>query len=487
MTVDARATDDAWAIGSKRIIHWDGSTWNVALTDTTWMDAVHAAGPGDVWAVGPSGRILHWDGAAWAAVPSSVPSGLTIFSLVDIDSSGPDDVWAIGSALRGTFVTVPLIEHWDGTRWSVVYDDQIGSDYFSQLTTVSARAADDVWAVGMSTNGPMNHTLTMHWDGTSWSVVPSVDPDPRNNQLGSVTAVSATDAWAVGWSGTDSILGHTAEHTLIEHWDGTAWHVVPSPSPGTYQNQLSGVAAVSSNDVWAVGFYDSANATGDGNVGSLELAEHWDGTRWTAFGAGTTPGRLRLDLSATPTGVLFAAGGLAYQLCETRLGDASPPDAIKGLQPGYGAAWSVEPSAAGAHAVTDATGLGLFDSGPLPPGGSFAFAFPSAGVYRVVDGATGVSTSVSVGFAGDDQFGPLGLQFALAWAAGPAPAGDVYDVQVKRPGTTGYTDLLVGTTDPGMTFTPDAGVGAYVFHARLRNPVTGAATGWSGPRTIGVG
>src|SRR5438552_19193179 len=36
---------------------------------------------------------------------------------------------------------------------------------------------------------------------------------------------------------------------------GTCWSVVPSPNVGTSLNYLWGVAAVSANDVWAVGAY----------------------------------------------------------------------------------------------------------------------------------------------------------------------------------------------------------------------------------------
>ena len=64
----------------------------------------------------------------------------------------------------------------------------------------------------------------------------------------------------------------TALHqTLVEHWNGSAWSVVPSPNVGgSYDNALYGVAAVSANDVWAVG-HDGDPITGQ------TLVEHWNG------------------------------------------------------------------------------------------------------------------------------------------------------------------------------------------------------------------
>ncbi len=43
--------------------------------------------------------------------------------------------------------------------------------------------------------------------------------------------------------------------TLVERWNGTAWTQVPSPSPSAAGNELSGVAATSASNVWAVGGY----------------------------------------------------------------------------------------------------------------------------------------------------------------------------------------------------------------------------------------
>jgi hypothetical protein len=55
-----------------------------------------------------------------------------------------------------------------------------------------------------------------------------------------VAATSARNAWAVG----------STPATLTEHWDGQAWSLVPASRHGGPE---TGVAAVSPNEVWAVG------------------------------------------------------------------------------------------------------------------------------------------------------------------------------------------------------------------------------------------
>jgi hypothetical protein len=70
--------------------------------------------------------------------------------------------------------------------------------------------------------------------------------------LQSVSATSATSAWAVGFTQTTVFGSGTLTTTLAEHWDGTAWTIVGSPSPGT-DARLSSVTATSATNAWAVG------------------------------------------------------------------------------------------------------------------------------------------------------------------------------------------------------------------------------------------
>jgi hypothetical protein len=47
--------------------------------------------------------------------------------------------------------------------------------------------------------------------------------------------------------------------TLTEHWSGSAWTVVPSPAPGTL-SLLRSVRGTSPSDVWAVGSYSDGTS-----------------------------------------------------------------------------------------------------------------------------------------------------------------------------------------------------------------------------------
>src|SRR5207249_1903346 len=106
--------------------------------------------------------------------------------------------------------------------------------------------------------------------GSSWSVVPSPHPGVESSFYG-VSAISSNDVWAVGYY-TDG-----PQRTLVEHWDGAQWSVIPSPNASTLNNILRGVAAISANDVWAVGSYMYYPYEG---ISFGTLALHWDGNNW---------------------------------------------------------------------------------------------------------------------------------------------------------------------------------------------------------------
>jgi hypothetical protein len=122
----------------------------------------------------------------------------------------------------------------------------------NSLLGVSVLPSGQAWAVGYFVNAEyQQQTLVEHYNGTRWSVVPSPSPGGRQNILYGVAAVTDSDVWAVGADQDASTNG--TWHTLAEHWDGTAWTTVPSEDPGITGNQFYAVTAVSANSVYATG------------------------------------------------------------------------------------------------------------------------------------------------------------------------------------------------------------------------------------------
>jgi hypothetical protein len=68
------------------------------------------------------------------------------------------------------------------------------------LGAVAAVSATDAWAVGDYNQGGsvIGQTLIEHWNGTAWSVASSPNGGSNANELHGVAAAVANDVWAVG-------------------------------------------------------------------------------------------------------------------------------------------------------------------------------------------------------------------------------------------------------------------------------------------------
>jgi hypothetical protein len=136
-------------------------------------------------------------------------------------------------------------------------------------------------------------TLIEHFDGTQWSLVPN--PEPAGGNLDAITALSPTNVWAVGSRRAGAHL------TLVMHYDGTSWRVVPSPNPSTAynaDNELRGVAAAGPNDIWAVGMYQNEQTAIHQH---RTLTEHWDGTGWSIVSSPSPGHSSELNAAAPPS------------------------------------------------------------------------------------------------------------------------------------------------------------------------------------------
>jgi hypothetical protein len=208
-----------------------------------------------------------------------------------------------------------------GSIWSIVPSPNRGSD-FNRLNAVSAASASDVWAVGLARRAPsaQYRTLIERFDGTAWHLAASPSVGSSTNELNAVDAESSNDVWAVGQE-----FSGAADRTLALHFDGTTWAVVPTPNVGPGTNRLTGVAARSPTDVWAVG--SSVNPV------PAPLAMHFDGTSWTVVPApDPVGGGFFTAVAAVSADDVWAVGGVGDD------GDASLAEHWNGT------AWKIVPT-----------------------------------------------------------------------------------------------------------------------------------------------
>lgn len=214
---------------------------------------------------------------AWGAFSPTIP-GSDNDNLNSIADVSTDDMWTVGGYYTSTG-EYSLFEHWDGSGWKFVYSRIPG-----YLYGVAAVSSNDVWAAGFtsrSSDKQTTQTLIEHWDGRQWKAVSSPNSELNFNVLYSVAAIATNDIWAVGAS--RNVYDGANTHPLIEHWDGKQWSLMTLSVYGG----LTGISVVSANNVWAVG----ADLTGSTNGA---LIEHWNGQQWSTV----APPSLGADMGA---------------------------------------------------------------------------------------------------------------------------------------------------------------------------------------------
>jgi hypothetical protein len=287
---------DAFAVGTTSgtnvesvarplIQQFNGSTWTVspsaALSASGGLSGVAATSANNVWTVGGSEStplIEHYNGTEWTRVASPVEEP-AVSTLLAVSTDAPSDAWAVGESAGRPGADEVLVEHWNGTKWTVVKGVRkfpVGASEESPdrvVTSVDALAPNDVWITGKVGSKQPNFVIE-HFNGSKWSIVkqPIVDKHRIDPLINSVSGSSSEDVWVVGETGSEP---------FAEHWNGTEFTVVPVPKAATpsgaasSSDELVGVTDLGVDDVWAVGKVLPAGEP------TSSLIEHFNGSSWS--------------------------------------------------------------------------------------------------------------------------------------------------------------------------------------------------------------
>jgi len=250
------------------IEHYDGTSWvavpgpSVNGASSTLSGVTRIPHRNELWAVGQVSTgtttntlIEHYDRTTWTVVPSPNPGSSS--SLSSVSANAANDVWAVGQSISAK-LPATLIEHYDGTRWSVVPSPNEGGAG-NWLNGVLALSRTNAWAVGESVPGYniANNPLIEHYDGTSWTVA-STFPLADGILFG-ITATASTDVWAVG---RYQHIDADYTHTLLEHFDGSSWMIVPTPYIEMANAAFTSIVPISPTEqLWLVGSFNNAVGT----------------------------------------------------------------------------------------------------------------------------------------------------------------------------------------------------------------------------------
>jgi hypothetical protein len=243
----------------------------------------------------PRPLVEEWDGRRWTVQSTPIPARAAGGSLRAVSCRSLGECTAVGSLVDGSHHEVALVERLDRSEWSVQAIATPRGAEDSWLSSVSCASATACMGVGFASEGG---PLIERWDGSGWSL----EPATGGGILGAVSCASPTACTAVG---------SRSYRPLAERWNGSRWSIQRTARPAqpiassAIDSVLSGLSSVSCTSSGAC----AATGSADLYCGpsrpcprpvTAMLAESWDGAKWTLTNP-STPAGSAADLSVTPT------------------------------------------------------------------------------------------------------------------------------------------------------------------------------------------
>ena len=270
---------------------WNGTSWSIQTAPGTGygfytMMNVSCASSTSCMAVGreTSAHSEYWNGTEWSVKTVPSPGGSEPI-LEGVSCTSSSACMAVGYYAEGSVYYKGFSEKWNGSSWTlqataIPAESEGGNELFG----VSCQSASSCFAVGGRFNKDTEpfsgyhapaeeRTLSEYWNGTSWSV--QTTPNPEKNlfdAFGSISCTSSTACTAVGTTGASSSPWEGESSTLGERYNGTSWSLqtTPNPPPKT-ENKTPSVSCASSTMCMSVGRNRFAKDS---------FRQTWNGTEW---------------------------------------------------------------------------------------------------------------------------------------------------------------------------------------------------------------
>jgi len=224
--------------------------------------------------------------ATWTRVAS--PNRGTVASALQdvVMVPGTSTAWAVGYYYDSNLAAYrTMTQRFNGTSWSIVPSLNASSTGYSQLNRVDATSTSNVWAIG---------SLVERYNGTNWVAMSS----PAGVAPRGLDVVSPTEVWVAGYSGSAA---------TVAQWKNGTWTTrYTQASTGRHLTVFEAIAVDAAGQVWAVGWDRDYDAPGR-PVSSLVV--HYNGTSWTREATPNPANRNTLnDVVVLANGEVFAVG-----------------------------------------------------------------------------------------------------------------------------------------------------------------------------------
>jgi hypothetical protein len=355
--------------------------------------------------------------ATWTRVAS--PNRGTVASVLQDVVMVPGAVpattaWAVGYYYDSNLAAYrTMTQRFNGTSWSIVPSLNASATGYSQLNRVDATSTSNVWAIG---------SLVERYNGTNWVAMSS----PAGVALRGLDVVSPSEVWVAGYSGSAA---------TVAQWKNGAWTTrYTQASTGRHLTVFEAIAVDSSGKVWAVGWDRDYDAPGR-PVSSLVV--HFNGTSWIREATPNPANRNTvMDVAALANGEVFAVGVAQ----DTSGGGITPRSLMLRRQGGTWSSLAVPPGEAGSQdqllSVAAVSSTSVWSVG--------YYSSPSSGLYE----------PLLVHWTGNGGGGTLAVSHpspaltmsALASGVSATSAGNLWAAGYTSPPSGGNATLILKGT-----------------------------------------
>jgi hypothetical protein len=329
----------AGSVNVENLARWNGSAWNPMPGTTTARGlngsafAVAIAPNGDAYVGGiftyaggvAANAIARWNGTSWSALGAGITIvtprvGIGYVRALAFAPNG--DLYVGGSFNRAGSVAAAGVARWNGSTWSAL-GSGVGGPSIPFVEALAVAPGGDVYVGGNFTNaGGTAANYVARWNGSSWSALGS-----GVNGVAEDFALAPTGEVYV--AGSFSTAGGAAANA-VARWNGSSWSSLGLGLhyPGGAAGRAFDIVLAPGGVIYAAGEFSQA-----GGLPASRVAR-WDGSRWSALGAGVGSATSALDGAYK---MVLAANGDLYVGGSFDLAGGSPAPNIARWD---GSSWS---------------------------------------------------------------------------------------------------------------------------------------------------
>lgn len=298
----------AGGVAVHHIARWNGTAWSAlkggllggfGYVFDIAIDGGNLYVGGDFTSAGgkTAQHVARWNGSDWFALPGSMPARVEDLAVVagqvyivnlqyghEIRTWTGSD-WVVSRTVRGRVIDLIGVQNklyvggdfnqvdttaangiaqWDGAQWHTLGQ---GIGRWGAAWTLRSNRQGIAIANGFNAAGDLWNSTTAHWNGQHWSAlgagVELITPGEHG-----IYAIQEVE------------LPENRDGLVVVKWNGTGWTPITSALWGYYTSPVVFVMLERGTDLYVGGIFEYA-----GDVAVNNIAK-WNGTAWTALGAG---------------------------------------------------------------------------------------------------------------------------------------------------------------------------------------------------------